>query len=224
MLRELSPASVLDVGCGAGAWLSEYLECGIADCLGVDGAYVQQKSLLVPAAHFESQDVSQLFDLGRRFDIVQCLEVAEHLAQSASDTLVANLTRHSDKVLFSAATPGQGGEFHINEQTYEYWRALFAGHGYKPFDFVRPMIKGDRTVEPWYRRNIVLYVAEAAIPGLPPAVGSSIVRDDEKMPIEASLAYRIQSRILSLLPMRWVTKIARAKHNIAIACRSKAAK
>lgn len=224
VLRELSPASVLDVGCGAGAWLSEYLKCGIADCLGVDGAYVQQKSLLVPVANFQSQDVSQLFDLGRTFDVVQCLEVAEHLPQAASDTLVANLTRHSDKVLFSAATPGQGGEFHINEQTYEYWRALFAERGYKPFDFVRPLIKGVRTVEPWYRRNIVLYVAEAAIPTLPPAVLRSFIGDDEKIPIDTSLVYRIQSRILSLLPMRWVTKIARAKHNLAIACRSRAVK
>ncbi len=220
VLREVSPASVLDVGCGAGAWLSEYLKCGIADCLGVDGAYVQQKSLLIPAAHFQSQDVSQSFNLGRRFDLVQCLEVAEHLPEGCSDTLVGNLTRHGDKVLFSAATPGQGGEFHINEQTYEYWRMLFARHGYKPFDFVRPMIKEVKTVESWYRRNIVLYVAEAAIPALTPAVRRSGIRDDKKIPIETSLVYRMQARVLSLLPMQLVTGIARAKHNIAIACRS----
>jgi hypothetical protein len=97
---------------------------------------------------------------------------------------------------------------------------LFARHGYKPFDFVRPMIKEVKTVESWYRRNIVLYVAEAAIPALTPAVRRSGIRDDKKIPIETSLVYRMQARVLSLLPMQLVTGIARAKHNIAIACRS----
>ena len=73
VLRDLSPHSVLDVGCGAGAWLSEYRNCGIADYLGIDGVYVRESSLLIPADHFQSQDVAQAFDLGRRFGLVQCL-------------------------------------------------------------------------------------------------------------------------------------------------------
>lgn len=220
VLRELSPVSVLDVGCGAGAWLLEYRKCGITDYLGVDGAYVQLKSLLVSAKHFQSQDVTQSFDLGRRFDVVQCLEVGEHLPEASSDTLIENLTRHGDKVLFSAATPGQGGEFHINEQSYEYWRMLFAKHGYKPFDYFRPMIRGVATVESWYRRNIILYVAEAAIPALPPAVRRSGIRDGLRIPEMTSLVYRIRARVLSLLPMWLVLKIAHTKHYIAISYRS----
>jgi SAM-dependent methyltransferase len=220
VLRELSPVSVLDVGCGAGAWLSEYRKFGIADYLGVDGAYVQLKSLLISAEHFQGQDVAQAFDLGRRFDIVQCLEVGEHLPAASSDTLIGNLTRHGDNVLFSAATPGQGGEFHINEQTFEYWRMLFARHGYKPFDLFRPMIKGVTTVESWYRHNIILYVAEEAIPALPLTVRRTGIRDDQKIPEMTSLVYRIQACVLSLLPMWLVLKIAITKHNIAIAYRS----
>jgi SAM-dependent methyltransferase len=217
VLRELSPVSVLDVGCGAGAWLSEYRKCGIADCLGVDGAYVQLKSLLIPVGHFQSQDVTQQFDLGRRFGVVQCLEVGEHIPGASSDTLIDNLTRHGDKVLFSAATLGQGGEFHINEQTFEYWRMLFAKYGYKPFDLFRPMIKGVSKVESWYRRNMVLYVAEDAITELPPAVLRSAIRDDQKIPIVASLFHTIRAPVISLLPTWLVSKIARAKHHISIA-------
>jgi SAM-dependent methyltransferase len=217
VLRELSPASVLDVGCGAGAWLSVYQKCGVDDYLGVDGAYVQQKSLLIPAEHFQSEDVSRLFDLGRQFDFVQCLEVGEHISEACSATLIGNLTRHGDKVLFSAATPGQGGEFHINEQTFEYWRELFAKHGYKPFDLFRPMIEGASKVESWYRRNMVLYVAEDAITTLPPAVLRSAIRDDQRIPTVASMFYSTQARVISLLPMWLVTKMARAKHYIAIA-------
>ena len=43
-----------------------------------------------------------------------------------ADTFVQNLVRHaSGAILFSAAPPGQGGEFHVNEQPYEYWRGKF---------------------------------------------------------------------------------------------------
>jgi SAM-dependent methyltransferase len=220
LLNELAPASVLDVGCGAGAWLSQCRILGIADYLGVDGAYVERSSLLVPAEHFHSQDVTQTFDLGRRFDLVQCLEVGEHLPEAFSDTLVGNLTRHGDRVLFSAATPGQGGENHINEQTHEFWRLLFARRGYKPFDFIRPMIKGIAGVESWYRRNIILYVAETAIPALSPIVRHSAIHADQTIPQVGSMLYRVQARVVSLLPMRWVSKIALAKHAIIIACRS----
>lgn len=220
VLRELSPVSVFDVGCGAGAWLSEYRKCGITDYLGVDGAYVQPSSLLIPAEHFQSQDIAQAFDLGRRFDIVQCLEVGEHIPEASSVTLIENLTRHGDKVLFSAATPGQGGEFHVNEQTHEFWRKLFARYGYRPFDLFRPMIREVATVESWYRRNLILYVAETAIPALPPAVLRSGIRDDQKITEVTSLAYRIQACVLSSLPVWLVSKIALAKHRVAIALRS----
>jgi SAM-dependent methyltransferase len=39
VLKELTTVSVLDVGCGAGAWLSEYQNHGISNYCGVDGAY-----------------------------------------------------------------------------------------------------------------------------------------------------------------------------------------
>lgn len=219
VLRALSPVSVLDVGCGAGAWLSEYKNHGITDYLGVDGDYVPASSLLIPADHFESQDVMLKFDLGRRFSIVQCLEVGEHLQTDFSRALVQNLTMHGDMILFSAATPGQGGENHINEQTHQFWRMLFAEHGYKPFDLFRPMIKGNRSVESWYRHNIVLYIAETAIPKLPLTVLYSGIPDGQAIPDLVSLVHKIQARVLSLLPNWCVSKLALTKHHIVIACR-----
>jgi SAM-dependent methyltransferase len=220
VLRELSPSSVLDVGCGAGAWLAEYRNHGITDYVGVDGAYVRRNSLLISQEHFQSLDVTQPFELGRRFDIVQCLEVGEHLPETSSDTLIGNLTRHGDKVLFSAATPGQGGENHINEQTHEFWRLLFARHGYKPFDLFRPMIKGVAEVESWYRYNIVLFIAETSLPALSPGLLRSALRDDQAIPAMTSLIFRIRSYVISLLPVWCVSKIALAKHGVIIAYRS----
>ena len=219
VLRELSPAGVLDVGCGAGAWLSEYRRLGLADYLGIDGAYVQPSSLLIPPDRFQAFDITHAFNLGRRFDFVQCLEVGEHLPEAFSLTLVQNLTRHGDRVLFSAATPGQGGENHINEQTHEFWRFLFAEQGYKPFDLFRPMIKGMTAVESWYRRNMILYVASTAISALPPAVLSSAIPDGQAIPEIASLAFKIHAQAISCLPTWLVSKIALIKHDFVIAWR-----
>src|SRR5690606_18894470 len=59
----VSPDSVLDVGCGAGAWCRVWRESGVRDVIGVDGDYVDQTSLLIDAGSFISQDLSKSFDL-----------------------------------------------------------------------------------------------------------------------------------------------------------------
>ena len=41
-----APAQVLDVGCGAGAWLSVWKEQGVA-VSGLDGDYVDRRELLI---------------------------------------------------------------------------------------------------------------------------------------------------------------------------------
>jgi SAM-dependent methyltransferase len=221
VLRELSPSTVLDVGCGAGAWLAEYANLGITNFLGVDGDYVRRDQLLIPADRFQGVDVAQDFDLGSRFDLVQCLEVGEHIPHSASATLVSNLTKHGDRILFSAATPGQGGVNHINEQTLDFWRGLFAARGYKPFDLFRPRLKKMHAIESWYRRNMILYVRETAITSVSPAVLAAAIADGVKIADYGSIAFRALSRLLSPLPVSSVSKLARAKHSILLAYRKR---
>src|ERR1700761_5665267 len=77
LIAMAAPRSVLDVGCGAGAWLREWGEHPLDAWMGVDGDYVDANALLVPAKHFHRQDLSKPFDLGRRFDLVYSFEVAE---------------------------------------------------------------------------------------------------------------------------------------------------
>src|SRR4051812_22950481 len=162
--------SILDVGCGRGAWLGEWRRAGVDIAHGVDGPYVQQQSLLIPAEDFTAVDLSSNFDLGRRYDLVSSLEVAEHLPSSGSADFVASLTAHSDLVLFSAATPGQGGENHINEKPLSEWQALFAAQGYEAYDLIRPVFRTDKRVEPWYRFNTVLYAQKKIRASLPAVV------------------------------------------------------
>jgi len=154
----LRPRSVLDVGCGRGAWLRVAGELGADLIQGLDGSYVSPASLLIPRARFEPTDLSRKFTVPGRYDLTLCMEVAEHLPKSSSASLIDSLTASSDAVLFSAAIPGQQGSRHINEQFPEFWFSLFSKHGYLPLDIVRPRIAWDDRVEPWYAQNVLLYV------------------------------------------------------------------
>ena len=76
VMSALPVRSVADFGCGQGAWLSVWKDAG-ATVAGLDGPYVDQSRLLVAPGEFTAVDLTQPIDLGRRFDVVQSVEVAE---------------------------------------------------------------------------------------------------------------------------------------------------
>ncbi len=153
------PSSVLDVGCGVGGWVAMWLDSGV-DAIGVDGDYVPRDHLRVPADRFIDHDLTTPLDLGRRFDLVTCLEVAEHLPAEAAETLIGSLCRHADVIVFSAAIPGQGGTGHVNERWLSFWAALFATYGYRPYDLLRSRLWWDKRCEWWYRQNVIVFATD----------------------------------------------------------------
>jgi len=163
LAKWFSPGSVLDVGCGTGAWLSVWRELGVTDCLGIDG-HVMIDALIISEDQFKRVNLDRPFALGRHFDLVMSLEVAEHLDASSADLFVSSIASHSDLILFSAAIPGQGGVGHINCQWPTYWSHRFATHGFEAFDPIRPTIWENEEVMPWYRQNTLLYArGDAAV-------------------------------------------------------------
>lgn len=170
LLESLDVASVLDVGCGTGSWLAAFAAHGVTDLLGLERDEVPEHALQVPSANIVRTNLAEGFDLGRRFDLAICLEVAEHLPEQSSDSLVASLCAHSDVVLFSAAIPGQGGMGHINEQWQSYWASRFRERGYDAYDLVRPKVWNRPEVAYWYAQNALVYANEAG--------GSRLTRAD----------------------------------------------
>lgn len=158
ILEWLQPQSVIDVGCGLGAWLSVFRELGIQDYLGVDGDYVDRSQLQIPVEAFSAKDLTQPLRLDRRFDLAISLEVAEHLPAESASTLIESLTKLSDVVLFSAAVPFQGGTGHLNEQWTGYWVKLFQQYGYVAIDCLRHRLWSNEYVQPWYIQNSLLFV------------------------------------------------------------------
>jgi SAM-dependent methyltransferase len=153
----IKPNSVVDFGCGVGTWLATGKRLGAERCLGLEGAWVKTQSLAAADLEVRDTDLEQTVSLNERFDLAISLEVAEHLAPQRSDSFVADLCKASDVVLFSAATPGQDGDGHQNEQWPSYWAERFIRLGYMPLDIIRPIIQLDQTIQPWYRTNVILY-------------------------------------------------------------------
>jgi SAM-dependent methyltransferase len=155
----LKPGSVLDVGCGIGTWLQVWMELGVTDVIGVDGAYVPRDRLLVPIESYIAGDLTKPLDVGRQFDLISCLEVAEHLDVAHAPTLVHSLTRHGDVVLFSAAVPGQPGTHHANCAWPSYWVELFAEQGWQVLDILRARLWQDERIGWCYRQNLLFFVS-----------------------------------------------------------------
>lgn len=206
--------NVADFGCGQGAWLSVWQSVG-ASVVGIDGPYVDRDHLLIDAAAFRPADLAEPIDLGARFDLVQSLEVAEHLPAAKAEKFIATLTAHGRCVLFSAAVPGQGGENHVNEQPLDYWRDIFRRRGYVALDYLRPYIIDDGAVEPTYRYNIMLYVDEAHLASLPEPVRASRVPDGEALKDYRPFSNRLRNTLVRRLPPEAVNRLARLKASLA---------
>jgi SAM-dependent methyltransferase len=143
--------SVADFGCNNGQMLRTFRSLfSLTDTLGIDGDDYSEGF----PGKFLLHDLRKPLDLGRKFDLVVCVEVAEHLPKSFADVLVATLIRHSDLILFSAAHQGQGGHEHLNEQPPEYWIEKFVGY------------ESDATIRQyahswWLQQNLLLFKRSA---------------------------------------------------------------
>jgi hypothetical protein len=219
LLGEMKIASLLDIGSGHGAWAREWSGAGVKDVVAVDGAYVNRDQLVVPADSFIAHDLSTPLKLKRRFDLVQSLEVAEHLSAEHADIFVDNLVRHGDVILFSAAVPHQGGEHHVNEQPPEYWRQKFAERGYEPFDWVRARIVDNREVKAWYRFNTFIYANKAGQKRLSKSILSARVPDGEALQIGGDFAWALRRTAVRMIPDSFVKPIAMAKSVLEVQLR-----
>lgn len=123
------PRSVLDLGCGTGRSLEYFLERGI-DAAGIEGSALAISKSAHPERIVQA-DLNREVDLGRSFDLVWSYEVVEHIHPDYVHNLLRSFSNHGDRVVLSAARPGQGGQGHFNEQPPEYWIEKFGEHGYR---------------------------------------------------------------------------------------------
>ena len=201
--------SVIDIGCARGTWLREWQAQAVDDVVGLDGDYVDGSTLEIDPQCFVVSDLTEPFNLGRRFDLAQSLEVAEHLPPARAGTFVADVVAHAPVVLFSAATRGQGGENHLNEQAGAYWQRLFLDHDYVAVDCLRPLLIGEKKIPAWYRYNIMLYVQRSRMEEISPFARKFQIRDGELISDYSPLAYKLRKFIIRNLPKPIRDRLAR---------------
>lgn len=200
--------SVADFGCARGTWLAAWTSLGVSDVVGVDGEYLRGTPLEVDERNVLFRDLTRSIELGRTFDLVQSLEVAEHLPLDAASSFVACLCRHGDIVLFSAAPPGQGGEFHVNEQPFEFWRAQFLAQGFGMYDPVRREIAADKSIRFWYRYNVFVFVRHAKEHLLSSGWRATKVSEVGKIRDVAPVPFKLRKLAVRCIPSRMQTLIA----------------
>ena len=172
----------------------ETAQRGGIDVYGIDGDYVDRSQLLIDEKFFHPANIEERITLDRRFDLVESLEVAEHLTPARADSFVEDLTRLSDVILFSAAIPAQGGTNHVNEQWQSYWAEKFLRFGYVGIDCVRPSVWNNVNASMHYRQNILIY-----------AKSSELYRYPELQ--EFYLKHRDATIFNAVHPEMWINKL-----------------
>ena len=215
LYQQIAVKSVLDVGCARGTWLRAWSELGIMDLHGVDGDYVDRQMLEIPISNFTTANLSVAFDLGRQFDLVQSLEVGEHIEENASEIFVDSLARHARRyILFSAAPPGQGGEYHVNEQPYEFWREKFEVRGFATVNSVRPAIVKDDRISYWYRYNTLLFIRHELLPEMGENLRDKMLPASEQIKDLSSRSFRLRKALVRRLPKAIQHELARLKAKV----------
>lgn len=128
------PKSYLDVGSGTGAMVNAFDKLGVSDVNGLD--------ILPRPAHSKLFQVDLRYPqfLGRKYQLVSSIETAEHIEPEFSDVFLDTITRHAEeRIIFTAAMPGQRGLHHVNCLPSYTWRDKFYERGwqYSPEDTYR---------------------------------------------------------------------------------------
>jgi SAM-dependent methyltransferase len=179
----IQPASVVDIGCGVGAWLKAFSELGAKRIHGYDGAWLDPNALCIPPECFSAHDLSHPLKAEGIYDLAICLEAAEHVPESNAKDLVSGLTHLAPVVLFSAAIPNQEGRGHINEQWPSYWSNLFEEHDYSAIDCIRPLFWNNDDVRWWYKQNAMLFVRKKKLQEIKNRLDGSYFTEGAPMPL-----------------------------------------
>lgn len=128
IVARLNPATVLDVGCAIG-FLVEKLRDRDVDARGIDiSEYALSQAPTQLQPYLRPGSVTE--ELEGPYDLVVCIEVVEHLPESAAAAAVANLAAAGDAILFSSSPSDFAEPTHQNVRPIDYWLKLFAVHGF----------------------------------------------------------------------------------------------
>lgn len=101
-------------------------------------------------------DLSENFDLKKKFDCVLSLEVGEHIPEQYEEIFIDNLIRHSkNKIILSWAIEGQIGDGHVNCRNNDYIIKKFEEKGFRLNEKFTKQIREKDVV--WFKYTIFVF-------------------------------------------------------------------
>jgi SAM-dependent methyltransferase len=162
-IREVFPEvrSVIDVGCGSGAFAAEFTRQGLRT-IGLEhsrhGVKLARRQEVDCRAFDVARPVAE--QICETADLVCSFEVAEHVPASLANNFVHFMTCLGPLVVFTAAQPGQGGIGHINEQPASYWIEKFERAGFRQSIAETETLRAGfqkRETSYWFFRNSAVF-------------------------------------------------------------------
>jgi GT2 family glycosyltransferase/SAM-dependent methyltransferase len=125
---DIQPKSVLDAGCAMGFLVEKLRERSI-EAYGIDvSEYAIRK--VHPSVQGYCHVASVTEPLPRKYDLIVCIEVLEHLPQAEGKRALENLCANANMLLFSSTPFDFKEPTHFNVQPPDYWAGLFIQHGF----------------------------------------------------------------------------------------------
>ena len=146
IVQDFNPSSVLDVGCALGFLVEALRDLGV-EAYGTDvSAYAidnvrEDIRQYCAVSSIVTDSLPEAFP--KKYDLVICIEVIEHLFEEECMTAIEKLCSYGDRVIISSTSDDIEDETHFNVQQPEYWVKRFAKFGfynqlnYKP-DYISP--------------------------------------------------------------------------------------
>jgi SAM-dependent methyltransferase len=125
VIEQFDIKSVMDVGSGRGHAARWFYRQGL-EVTAIEGLSENVQYSIHPA---QLHDITQGPYL-TQVDLVNCIEVVEHIEEQYLDHLMTTLTQ-GRLVLMTHAVPGQKGYHHVNCQPSQYWIDHFDQRGYR---------------------------------------------------------------------------------------------
>lgn len=129
LVENLDINSVLDIGCGMGYQMQEFMKyCD--EVVGVDGSEYATSNSPVKESIFKHDFSVGELETEDRFDLCWCCEFVEHVKEEFRDNFLSSFA-FCKYVAMTHAVPGQGGHHHVNCQPREYWVEHMSRFGFE---------------------------------------------------------------------------------------------
>lgn len=149
LIEDFHPKTTLDAGCAIGLLVEALRDRGV-EADGIDFSEF--------AISHSREDIRPFLTVGsitepltRRYDLITCFEVVEHMPPRDADRAIANLCAFTDEIVLTSTPMHYRDPTHTNIHPQEYWTERFARHG-----FVRDVEYDGSYIAPWaarYRRS-----------------------------------------------------------------------